>query len=81
MPEIADIAVIAAFGGHLDVLRWLRAKEGRCSWTPNVCMRAVEQGHLHVLEWLRGGSSPFPWDEQSCAAAGGRVEVLQWLRA
>jgi hypothetical protein len=46
MPERADIAVMAARGAHLEVLKWLRAEEGRCSWTPSVCESAAEQGHL-----------------------------------
>jgi hypothetical protein len=34
MPERKeDIAVLAARGGHLEVLKWLRLKKGRCSWT------------------------------------------------
>jgi hypothetical protein len=83
MPERADIAVLAARGGHLEVLRWLRAKKGRCSWTSSVCDSAAEQGHLHVLEWLRSWSPPGKWGAETCTAAarGGRVEVLQWLRA
>jgi hypothetical protein len=83
MPERADIADMAAWGGHLDLLKWLRAEEGRCSWTPSICASAAEQGHLHVLKWLRSQSPPCPWDEDTCnaAASRGRVEVLQWLRA
>jgi len=77
-----DTAGIAARGGHLDVLRWLRAKEER-SWTPSICETAARQGHLHVLEWLRAQDPPCPWNEQTCtaAASGGHLEVLQWVRA
>jgi hypothetical protein len=49
MPERADIADMAARGGHLAVLIWLQAEEGRCSWTPSICKNAAEEGHLHVL--------------------------------
>jgi hypothetical protein len=48
-----DIAAIAARGGHLEVLKWLRAKKGRCSWARSVCENAAEHGHLHELEWSR----------------------------
>jgi hypothetical protein len=83
MPKRADIAVMAARGAHLDVLKWLRAEEGRCSWTSSVCFRAAEQGHLHVLEWLRIRRPPCPWDGRTCDAAArkGHLVVLQWLRA
>jgi hypothetical protein len=83
MPERADIAVMAARGAHLDVLRWLRAKKGRCSWTPSICEGAAEQGHLHVLQWLRTQRPACPWTERTCSAAafGGHVKVLRWVRA
>jgi hypothetical protein len=83
MPERADIAVLAARGAHLEVLQWLRAKKGRCSWTSSVCESAARQGHLHVLEWLRTRRPPCPWDAGTCDAAafGGHLDLLQWLRS
>jgi hypothetical protein len=53
MPKREDIAAVAAEGGHLDVLEWLRAKEGRCAWPSSICDSAAGKGHLHVLEWLQ----------------------------
>jgi hypothetical protein len=51
-PHSALVACKAAAGAHLEVLKWLRAKKGRCSWTPSICGYAAEHGHLHVLQWL-----------------------------
>jgi hypothetical protein len=43
---------MAAEGGHLDMLKRLRAKEGWLisDWKSNICASAAEQGHLHVLQ-------------------------------
>jgi hypothetical protein len=77
-----DIAAIAARGGHLEVLKWLRAKTGRCSWTGPVCESAAEQGQLEVLQWFRTRRSPCPWNRAYCASEAehqGRHEVQQWI--
>ena len=42
----------AAFGGHLDVLKW--ARENDCEWDPQTCSWAARNGHLDVLKWARG---------------------------
>jgi hypothetical protein len=80
MPERKkDIAAIAARGGHLEVLKWLRAKKGRCSWTSRVCESAAGQGCLQIIQWLRTQRPPCPWNKETCGAAarGSHVEVLQ----
>ena len=46
---------LAARGGHLHVLQWLRA-DGcrlleRCPWDGRTCQFAAMNGHLHVLQW------------------------------
>ena len=46
----------AAEGGHLEVLKWLRA-EG-CPWDEWACAWALRGGHLEVLEWLRAAGCP-----------------------
>jgi len=88
MPKRADSAAVAARGGHLDVLRWLRAKKGQYiySQTYYICKTAAEQGHLHVLEWLWTNRPPVCqpyWDARTflAAAEGGHLNILQWLRA
>jgi hypothetical protein len=67
----------AAWGGHLEVLKWLCEKN--CQRDNFTCSRAAMGGHLATLQWLR--SKGFSWDECTCeeAAAAGHLEVLQWL--
>ena len=67
---------VAAAGGHLAVLQWLR--EQGCRLDVYICEAAAENGHLAVLEWARQRGCP--WDSSTCAAAarGGHLEVLQF---
>ena len=46
----------AAYGGHLDVLKWTR--ENGCEWDWRTCSNAAENGHLHVLKWARENGCP-----------------------
>ncbi|WZN65062.1 putative ankyrin repeat protein [Chloropicon roscoffensis] len=71
----------AAFHGHLEVLKWLRAKG--CPWGQGTCIDAALGGQLEVLQWMRGQDPPCPWLESVCydAARGGHLEVLRWLRS
>ena len=41
----------AAEGGHLHVLKWLRANG--CPWDEMACVGTAKGGHLEVLKWLR----------------------------
>src|SRR3982751_5585264 len=74
----AEACENAAYGGHLEVLKWLR--ENGAPWNEAVCSSAAKRGHLEVLKWLRGNDAP--WDVGVCsgAAYGGHLEVLKWLR-
>ena len=73
------VCALAARGGHLDTLQWLRASG--FEWDCRTCSFAAEGGHLDVLKWLRANGCP--WDEDTCsyAALGGHLDVLKWLRA
>ena len=68
----------AAFGGHLDVLKWLRS-EG-CPWDEYTCHWAAEKGHLKCLQWAQ--SEGCLWSDFTCqlAAQFGHLECLQWAR-
>ena len=70
---------VAAHGGRLDVLKYLRSQG--CPWNRWTCAYAAEGGRLEVLKWLR--SQGCPWDESTCsyAAYGGQLHVLKWARA
>ena len=73
----------AARHGHLEVLKWLRAKG--CPWGTRTSAGAARGGRLEVLQWMRGQDLPCPWDSDVnvCyhAARGGHLEVLRWLRS
>ena len=71
----------AAFHGHLEVLKWLRAKG--CPWGASTRNWAARGGQLEVLQWMRDQDPPCPWDWQVCyhAASAGNLEVLRWARS
>jgi hypothetical protein len=46
----------AAWGGHLDVLKW--AREHHCPWDENTCMKAAESARLEVLHWAMEHGAP-----------------------
>ena len=56
----------AAYGGHLKVLKWARAKG--CDWdNDKMCMIAAGGGQLEVMKWFRAQGSP--WHERTCMTA------------
>jgi hypothetical protein len=87
LAQPSDLAPLTALtpaeGGHLDVMRWLRAQVPWCPWGGMTCFAAAQGGHLDVLRWLRAQDPPCPWGYGMCSAAGagGHLDVLRWLRA
>ena len=71
----------AASRGHLEVLKWLRAKG--CPWEEVTRNAAIAGGHLEVLQWMRAQDPPCPWNSSVCfdAALHGHLEVLRWARS
>ena len=69
---------LAAEGGHLETLQWLRSQG--CAWDQYTCAWAATHGHLKCLQWAR--SEGCPWDESTCSSAAerGHLEVLRWAR-
>ena len=78
-----DTCSWAAFRGHLEVIKWLRAKG--CPWGEVTSRSAALGGHLEVLQWMQAQDPPCPWDEdvfltllvmvtwRSCAGRGARA--------
>jgi len=56
---------LAAIGGHLDVLKYVR--EHGCPLTARTCELAAAGGHLEVLRWAR--QLDCPWDPLTCRRA------------
>jgi len=61
-----DVMGMAACGGNLELVQWLRA-EG-CSWNWLTCYWAIEKGHVEVLRWARENGCP--WTLTILAAPG-----------
>ena len=51
----------AAYGGHLELVKWLRAKG--CPWGEGTSNCAALGGHLEVLQWTRAQDLPGRWDK------------------
>jgi hypothetical protein len=69
---------MAAEGGHLGTLKWLR-QQG-CPWGMETCDAAAEKGHLNVLQWAFEEGCPFCSDGlMEIAVASSRYEVTDWL--
>ena len=71
-----NLCQIAAGGGSLEVLQWLRRGK-KFQWDWKTCRDAAANGHLEVLQWARAHGCP--WNEWTCryAAENGHLEVLQ----
>ena len=74
-----DLCTAAAYGGQLEVLKWLR--ENSYPWDEMTCACAASGGYLKMLQWARANGCP--WDERTFlgGAYGGHLKVLQWARA
>ena len=71
----------AAYGGHLELVKWLRAKG--CPWGKLTSLGAALAGRLEVLQWMRDQYPPCPWDSDICyfTAREGHLDVLRWMRS
>ena len=78
LPWDEETCAFAAWGGHLEVLKW--AHENGCPWDEETCAYAARGGRLEVLKWAHENGCP--WDEETCsnAAGGGHLETLKWAR-
>jgi len=76
--EQRNDCAIAAFGGHLDALKWMHhSGYGVNEWT---CTRAAEGGHLETLKWARENGCPWDCNVLRRAEARGHDRVAAWAR-
>ena len=75
----ARLCALAALGGGVATLRWLRACG--CAWDERVCACAAYAGRLSVLRWAVRAGCPLGARGCAFAALEGRPRVLRWLRA
>jgi len=78
-----QVCALAAKGGHLGVLQWLRKEKNglpRCPWDCDTVSYAAENGHLHILEWATTNGCPKSVYVCAYAAYGGHLHIIQWAR-
>ena len=67
----------AAFGGHLEVLQWIRSEDPPCPWNSRVCRLLLVK-----VTWRScagRGASAVDEEVPYAAAQGGHLKVLKWL--
>ncbi len=67
----------AAYGGNLDVLKWLY--ERKFPFNEQVFASCAEKGHLEIMKWLKDNEFPYDEDVFASAAFSGSKECLEWL--
>ncbi|KAE8993875.1 hypothetical protein PF011_g16960 [Phytophthora fragariae] len=71
-------AVLAASGGHLHVLKWLRGNI--FSSSPSASMDdAAANGHFEVLKWMQANGGYATSAAMNKAAGNGHLEIVKWL--
>jgi hypothetical protein len=63
----------------LELLKWIR-EEKQCQWNERTIDAAVCQGNLEMVKYCIANKCPINWSACGCAASGGRLEVLKYLR-
>lgn len=78
----SDVMCMAAFSGHLNVVRYLRSKQ--CAWDKRVCWMAAFHGHLEIIKWARTQQpDPCPWCELTVKVAifTGQKDVVSYYKS
>jgi hypothetical protein len=75
---------IAAGGGHLQILKWLRDNDDDGAWgsdDPFATSEALENGHWEAFQWLVEQGAPFD-DTVMLEALGteGALDKVRWMR-
>ena len=73
----AMTSICAAKGGHISVLKWLRARRSPVS--ASICYHAARFGHMNVIQWARANRYPLNVRVFAAAAAYGDTDIMQWL--
>lgn len=68
---------IAAKGGHIDMLRYLRYKG--YNWCNDTCSRAAEYGHIETLRWLKEEGCRFDSWVHLKAAENGHLDIIKYI--
>jgi len=78
MLQDPGVCAAAAGGGHLELLKQLRA----CGfpWNSDTCAEAIEGGHLAVLQYAR--AEHCPWSSVALNQAAARpdsIDMMRWM--
>ncbi|AGO84804.1 hypothetical protein psal_cds_790 [Pandoravirus salinus] len=73
-----DACALAAQGGSLGTLQWLRARG--CPWDASTCAMAAHGGHLDVLQWARANGCPWNSRTTCYAQRRGHTDCLVFAR-
>ena len=75
--EKGVVCCLAASGGHLECLRYVREQHG-CPWGAATCVEAAGQGHLECLRYAHEHGCPWGADTCARAARQGQLECLRY---
>lgn len=73
-----NACALAAQGGHLAALQWLRARG--CPWDASTCAMAAYDGHLNVLQWAHANGCPWNSRTTCYAQRRGHTDCLAFAR-
>ncbi|CAL6361680.1 unnamed protein product [Bathycoccus prasinos] len=63
----------------LELLKWVR-EEKKCDWDTETIQVAADQGNMEMVKYCVANECPMHEWACACAAAGGHLEVLKYLR-
>ena len=73
-----DAITLAAQSGHLEVIKWLREKNG-CKWNSDAVIEAAQNGYLEIVKWLLTNGCPWSPSVFHQACTAGQLAVAKWL--
>jgi len=74
-----DFCMEVAKTNKLELLKWAR-EEKECEWDRHAINAAAKQGNLEMVKYCVANKCPINWSACGCAASGGHLEVLKYLR-
>ena len=73
-----DCVRVAADGGDLRTLQWLRSRNPSLPWTCKAYRKACEKGDVRTVRWLHERGCPHDLDVTPRAAKGGHLDLVAW---
>jgi hypothetical protein len=77
--RILSESQLAAFYGHLEILKWL-SENGYHVFTTSHLNDAIEGNHLETIRWLREHGTPWGDFTMSFAIRGNCLDIIKWIR-